>query len=51
MAEDDDLLQGVGGGHPHLVLFPQLVGDLLDILIRCLSLLGVDHREAAVVLH
>ena len=51
VAEDDDLFQGVGGGHPHTVLFPQLVGDLLDILIRCLSLLGIDHREAAVVLH
>ena len=49
--EDDHLFQIVGGGHPDMVLFSDSVGDLFDVGIRRLRLLGVDHKDVVVAQH
>ena len=51
MAQDDQLLRPVGGGHPDPVALPQLIGGPLDVGVRRLRLLGVDHMDAVVLLH
>lgn len=51
VAQDDELLRPVGGGHPDPVAFPQLIGGPLDIGVRRLRLLGVDHVDVVVLLH
>ena len=51
MAQDNELFQVVGGGHPHPVLLGDLVGGPLDIGIGRLRLLGIDHVDIFVPLH
>ena len=51
MAQNDELLGPVGGGHPHPVLFSQLVGGLFNVGVGGLGLLGVDHVDVVVFHH
>ena len=51
MAQNDDLLRPVGGGHPDPVLPPDLVGRPLDIGVRRLRLLGIDNGDVVVLFY
>ena len=50
MAQNDDLLHAVGGGHPDAAVLADLVGDVLDEHIRRLGLFGVDDVDVVVLL-
>ena len=45
VAEDDQLLRIVGGGHPHPVVLSDLIRRLRDIGVRSFRLLGIDDME------
>ena len=51
MAQNDDLLRPVGGGHPDPVLPPDLVGRPLDVGVRRLRLLGIDNGDVVVLFY
>ncbi len=51
VAQNDQLLRPVGGGDLHPVMPAQLIGGPLDIGVRRLRLLGVDHMDVVVLLH
>ena len=51
VAQDDSLLHAVGGGHPHPMVLPQVIGGLFDIGVGGLRLLGVHHIDAVPPLH
>ena len=51
MAQDDDLLHAVGGGHPDTAVPADLMGDPLDEHVRRFGLLGVDHMDIVVLLN
>ena len=51
MAQNDHLLQAVGGGHPHPVVPAELVSGALNVHVGGLRLLGVHHVQVPQLLH
>ena len=51
VTQNDDLLRPVGGGYPHPVLPPDLIGGPLNIGVRGLRLPGINHVDIVVLLH
>lgn len=52
VTQNDHLLGVVRGSHPHPVLLPaEGIGGLLNIGVRCLSLLGVHHIDVVIAGH
>src|SRR5699024_11988173 len=51
VAQNDHLLQAVGGGHPHPVVPAELVSGALNVHVGGLRLLGVHHIQVPQLLH
>ena len=51
VAQNNQLLRPVRGGHLYPVLFPDLIGGLFDIGVRRLRLPGINHMDVVIVLH
>ena len=51
VAQDDPLLHAVGGGHPHPVVLPQVIGGLFNVGVGGLRLFRIHHIDAAPPLH
>ena len=51
VAQNDHLLQPVGGGHPHPMVSPQVIGRFFNIGVGSFRLLGVHHIDTVDLFH
>ena len=51
MAQDNDLLHAIGGGHADAATLADLMGDTLDEHIGGLGFPGVDYMDIVVLLY